>query len=213
MSVGWVSDQVESLHPTHPHITGVPFITLHHEPEREDSLYCDVHVFSDGKMDRSPGGTEATAMVATFESRGRIRIGQRTRSEGLFGNGRFEGCALRETSVGNPRALVVTINGAARIIGYAKWLIDRNRPGRRRFRDRIAGQTGIPARARAWAPMRESTVGNMFLRIGKTVEFHLEFGQHEENFRDRSKSGNSSLHTRAAASRGTLCSGSGCPMT
>ena len=30
---------------------------------------------------------------------------------------------------------------------------------------------------------------------------------------DRSKSGNSSLHTRAAASRGTLCSGSGCPMT
>ena len=29
----------------------------------------------------------------------------------------------------------------------------------------------------------------------------------------RSKSGNSSLHTRAAGSRGTQCSGSGCPMT
>ena len=70
----------------------------------------------------------ATAMVATFESRGRIRIGQRTRSEGLFGNGQFEGRALRETSVGNHRALVVTINGVARIIGYAKWLIDRNGP-------------------------------------------------------------------------------------
>ena len=36
---------------------------------------------------------------------------------------------------------------------------------------------------------------------------------HHKKFRDRSKSGNSSLHTRAAASRGTLCSGSGCPMT
>ena len=128
MSVGWVSDQVEIRHPTHPHIKGVPFVTLHHEPDREDSLYCDVHVFSDGKMDRSPGGTGATAMVATFESRGRIRIGQRTRSEGLFGNGPFEGCALRETSAGNHRALVVTINGAARIIGYAKWLIDRTGP-------------------------------------------------------------------------------------
>ena len=31
--------------------------------------------------------------------------------------------------------------------------------------------------------------------------------------RDRSNSGNLSLHTRAAASRGTQCSGSGCPMT
>ena len=57
-----------------------------------------------------------------------MRIGQPVRSEGLLGSRQFEGCALRETSVGNHRALVVTIKGTAKIIGYAKWLIDRNDP-------------------------------------------------------------------------------------
>ncbi len=79
-------------------------------------------------MDRSPGGTGTTAMVATFESKGRIRIGQPIRSEGLLGSGQFEGCALRETSVGNHRAVIVTVKGTARIIGHARWLIDRNNP-------------------------------------------------------------------------------------
>ena len=122
------NEQVDVRHPAHSHIASVPFVTFYHEPDREDSLYRCVHVFSDGKMDRSPGGTGTTAMVAMFESRGRIRIGQPILSEGLLGSGQFEGCALRETSIGNQRAVVVTIKGTARIIGYAKWLIDRNDP-------------------------------------------------------------------------------------
>ena len=123
-----INAQAEIRHPTHPHIEGVPFVTFYHEPDREDSLYRCVHVFSDGKMDRSPGGTGTTAMVATFESKGKIRIGEPIRSEGLLGSGQFEGCALRETSVGNHRAVIVTVKGTARIIGYAKWLIDRDDP-------------------------------------------------------------------------------------
>ena len=30
--------------------------------------------------------------------------------------------------MGNHRAVIVTVKGTAKIIGYAKWLIDRNDP-------------------------------------------------------------------------------------
>ncbi len=50
-----VNKQVDIRHPIHSHIERVPFVTFYHEPERADSLYRCVHVFSDGKLDRSPG--------------------------------------------------------------------------------------------------------------------------------------------------------------
>jgi proline racemase len=123
-----INAKVRICHPTQPHIQGVPFVTFYHEPERADSLYRNVHVFSDGKLDRSPGGTGTTAMVALLEKKGRIKIGQPIRSEGLLGSGQFEGEAIGETTVGNHRALRITIKGTAKITGFAKWLIDRDDP-------------------------------------------------------------------------------------
>jgi proline racemase len=123
-----INAKVDIQHPTQTHIEGVPFVTFYHEPDRADSLYRCVHVFSDGKLDRSPGGTGTTAMVAMFEKKGAIKIGQPIRSEGLLGSGQFEGCAQRETTVGNQRALAITIKGTAKIVGFAKWLIDREDP-------------------------------------------------------------------------------------
>lgn len=123
-----LNEKIQIRHPTQPHIAGLNFVTFYHEPERPDSLYRCVHVFSDGKLDRSPGGTGTTAMVAMFEHKGTVKIGQPIRSEGLLGSGQFEGCAVRETSLGNQRAVVVTIKGTAKIVGFAKWLIDRDDP-------------------------------------------------------------------------------------
>lgn len=123
-----LNEKIDLRHPTQSHIEGLNFVTFYHAPDRADSLYRCVHVFSDGKTDRSPGGTGTTAMVAMFEHKGRIKIGQPIRSEGLLGSGQFEGCALRETTVGNQRAVAVTIKGTAKIIGFAKWLIDRDDP-------------------------------------------------------------------------------------
>lgn len=123
-----INAKVDIAHPTHDHITGVPFVTFYHEGDRADSLYRNVHVFSDGKLDRSPGGTGTTAMVAMFEHKGKIKIGQPIRSEGLLGSGQFEGEAIGETTIGNQRALRITVKGTAKIIGFAQWLIDRDDP-------------------------------------------------------------------------------------
>jgi proline racemase len=123
-----LNKKIDIRHPTQTHIEGLNFVTFYHEPDRPDSLYRCVHVFSNGKLDRSPGGTGTTAMVAMFEKKGTIKIGQPIQSEGLLGSGQFEGCAVRETSIGNQRAVIATIKGTAKIIGFAKWLIDRDDP-------------------------------------------------------------------------------------
>lgn len=120
-------------HPEAPHINHINFVTFWHEPDRPDSLYRNVHVFSDGKCDRSPGSTGTSAMMAMFEARGDITLHQRIKSEGLLGSGQFEDELVRETSVGEKRGVVPTVAGTAHVVGYAKWLFDETDPLRSGF--------------------------------------------------------------------------------
>ena len=115
-------------HPTKSDTKGLHFCTFWHDPDRPDSLYKNVHVFSDGKLDRSPGGTGTSAMMAMFEARGKLKMGQLIKSEGLLGSGQFEGRLVRETTIGSRRAVVPTVQGTASVIGYAKWLLDQRDP-------------------------------------------------------------------------------------
>ena len=56
-----VRDQLNSSqriqHPTEAHINNLNFVTFWHEPTIEGAFYKNVHVFSAGQLDRSPGGT------------------------------------------------------------------------------------------------------------------------------------------------------------
>ncbi len=123
-----INERMLIQHPTKPDTKGLHFCTFWHEPDRPDSLYKNVHVFSDGKLDRSPGGTGTSAMMAMFEARGELKMGQLIKSEGLLGSGQFEGRLVRETTIGNRRAVVPTVQGTASVIGYAKWLLDQKDP-------------------------------------------------------------------------------------
>jgi proline racemase len=123
-----INARMKIRHPTKPDTHGLHFCTFWHEPDRPDSLYKNVHVFSNGKMDRSPGGTGTSAMMAMLEARGEVKMGQTIRSEGLLGSGQFEGCLVRETEIAGRRAVVPTVKGTASVIGYAKWLLDEKDP-------------------------------------------------------------------------------------
>jgi proline racemase len=121
-------EKIKVSHPVQRHITDLTFLTLWHAPTRPEALYRCVHVFSDGKLDRSPGGTGTSAMMAMFEHRGQIKVGERIESEGLLGSGTFAGRLTRTEQIANYRAVVPTIRGKANIIGFASWLIDRADP-------------------------------------------------------------------------------------
>ncbi len=121
-------EKINLRHPTQKHIDNFNFVTFWHEPTIDGALYKNVHVFSAGQLDRSPGGTGTSAMMAMLEARGRIRLNQTIRSEGLLGTGTFEGCLIGETKLNGVRAVRPTVKGTASILGEARWTIDRNDP-------------------------------------------------------------------------------------
>jgi proline racemase len=115
-------------HPVKEHINELDIVTFYHKASRDDAFYRNVHIFSDGQLDRSPGGTGTSAMMAMLEARGQIKIGQKIKSEGLLGSGTFEGSLVAETVVGDIRGVIPQVKGKANIIGYAKWLLDPDDP-------------------------------------------------------------------------------------
>jgi proline racemase len=121
-------EKVSVQHPSEPHIHNFNFVTFWHEPTVDGALYKNVHVFSAGQLDRSPGGTGTSAMMAMLEARGVIRLHQPIRSEGLLGSGTFEGCLIGETEINGVRAVRPTVKGTASILGTARWTIDRADP-------------------------------------------------------------------------------------
>lgn len=121
-------EKITVQHPTAAHINNFNFVTFWHEPTIPEARYKCVHVFSAGQLDRSPGGTGTSAMMAMFEARGELSLNQPIRSEGLLGSGTFEGCLIGETSLNGVRAVRPTVKGTASLLGTARWTIDRSDP-------------------------------------------------------------------------------------
>ena len=63
-------------------------------------------------------------MMALFEARGLIGIGDTIFSEGLLGSGQFEGRLIGETTIGPFRAVNPVVGGSAKVLGYTKWVVD-----------------------------------------------------------------------------------------
>ncbi|NPC54409.1 proline racemase family protein [Caenimonas soli] len=123
-----INAQKRLQHPTQAHVNNLNFVTFWHEPTIEGAFYKNVHVFSAGQLDRSPGGTGTSAMMAMFEARGKMGLNQPIRSEGLLGSGTFEGCLLGVVDLNGTRAVRPTVKGTASIVGTARWVIDRKDP-------------------------------------------------------------------------------------
>ena len=120
--------KVRLQHPTERHIDTLQFVTFYQDSDRPEAFHRSVGAFGGGKLDRSPSGTGTSAMLAMYEARGRIKVGQPVRAEGLLGSGTFEGCLVGETTIGTQRAVIPTIKGKAHQIGRATWTIDPEDP-------------------------------------------------------------------------------------
>ncbi|WP_160006065.1 proline racemase family protein [Rhizobium sp. 18055] len=119
---------VQPQHPTEKHVKSLDFVTFWHDPTVEGAMYKNVHVFGVGQLDRAPGGTAMSGMLALLESRGAITLNQTIKAEGLLGSGLYEGTVIAETDLGGTRAVVPVIKGKANLLGSARWTFDRNDP-------------------------------------------------------------------------------------
>jgi len=119
---------VSVRHPLYSEIDEINFVTFYEQRASDPLRYRVLHVFSDGKVDRSPGGTGTSALLATLEHRGRVRLGQTVMTEGPLGTGAFKASLIDVTHIGNRRTLIPEIRGTAQIIGYARWMFEEEDP-------------------------------------------------------------------------------------
>lgn len=120
--------RIKPKHPTQPHIDNFNFVTFWHEPDNAQARYKNVHVWSAGQISRSAGGTGTSAMMAMYEARGQLKLHEPILSEGLLGQGVFEGRLVGEVDLNGVRAVRPTVKGTASLLGTARWVIDRNDP-------------------------------------------------------------------------------------
>lgn len=86
-----------------------------------------------GWLDRCPGGTGTSALMALLHARGRLGIGEEFVNESFIGT-RFTARLLHETEVGGIPAVVPSVTGRSWVTGYAQWLLDPTDPFPEGFR-------------------------------------------------------------------------------
>jgi proline racemase len=101
-------------------------VILHRSPG-PDGVSPNALVWGPGQVDAAPCGSGTCARMALWRRRGRMRAGDRVRSEGLLGFA-FEGRIAADTAVEDRPAILPEITGSAWITGLGQALFDPDDP-------------------------------------------------------------------------------------
>jgi len=130
--------QLPVEHPQAPGI-GITIAQLSGPPLRPDAHRKNAVVVSTGTLDwnrpatwtgaidRSPCGTGTCAKMAALHAKGKLRLGEEFRHEGILGTV-FTGRLVEETAIGRHHAVVPTLSGRAWITGFAHYVVDPDDP-------------------------------------------------------------------------------------
>jgi proline racemase len=119
--------QIKVQHPLQAHINTIQLISFQAPSRRQGVRYLNTHVFADGAVDRSPGGTGTSAALAALHARGELAICEEIVVEGIAG-GFFRGRLVETSSVGSQPAVVPEVTGPAFITGYHQFVVDSQDP-------------------------------------------------------------------------------------
>ncbi|WP_353095369.1 proline racemase [Tissierella praeacuta] len=122
-----INKEIQVQHPTQLHIKTVDLVEVYGNPKSEDADYQNVVVFGAGQADRSPCGTGTSAKMATLYAKGELGINESFVYESII-NTKFKGRVLEETTVGEFKAIIPEITGAAFITGFNHFVIDDDDP-------------------------------------------------------------------------------------
>jgi proline racemase len=132
-------EQLPVVHPEQPGFNGVTIAELSGPPSSPDADVKNAVTVSTGKLDwnrpstwtgsidRSPCGTGTCAKMATLHAKGRLKLNQDFRHEGILGT-IFTGRLVGETKVGQYRAVIPTLSGQAWITGFSSYVLDPDDP-------------------------------------------------------------------------------------
>lgn len=122
-----LNEAVTVEHPLLDHIRSVDLFTIYGPSETPGVKYRNIHVFSDGSFDRSPGGTGTSHMMALLIAKGEMQLDEEIISESLTG-AQFQGRAVKEVDVGGFKGIVPEFSGQAFLTGMHQFVIDDDDP-------------------------------------------------------------------------------------
>jgi len=132
-------EQLPVVHPEQPGFKGVTIAELSGPPSSTQADVKNAVTVSTGKLDwdrpstwtgaidRSPCGTGTCAKMATLHAKGRLKLNQDFRHEGILGT-IFTGRLIGETKVGQYPAVIPTLSGQAWITGFSSYVLDPEDP-------------------------------------------------------------------------------------
>ena len=133
------NEQLPVSHPENPDIDGITISQLSGfskdvEGRVKNAVVVSTGLFDwkkpstwTGALDRSPCGTGTCAKMAVMHAKGNLALGEEFPHEGPLGTV-FTGRLLRETKVGEYRAVVPSLSGTAWITGFAEYVLDEQDP-------------------------------------------------------------------------------------
>ena len=115
------------VHPDEPSINGVSHVLWADKPKGEGADGRNAVFYGDKAIDRSPCGTGTSARLAHLYAKGRLKVGDAFVHESYIGS-RFIGRVEAETTVGDHKAIVPSIEGSAIATGFNTIWVDRRDP-------------------------------------------------------------------------------------
>lgn len=120
-------DAIRPVHPVDADIEGIAGVIFTGPPADPEAHLRNVTVRRSGSIDRSPGGTGTSAVIAVLDAMGLLPDGQFFVHEGLTG-ALIRGRAVQRTIVGDFPAVVTQLEGAAWVTGEHTFLLDDDDP-------------------------------------------------------------------------------------
>ncbi len=115
------------VHPDEPSINGVSHVLWADKPKGDGADGRNAVFYGDKAIDRSPCGTGTSARLAHLHAKGRLKVGDAFVHESYICS-RFIGRVEAETSVGDHKAIVPSIEGSAVATGFNTIWVDRKDP-------------------------------------------------------------------------------------
>ena len=132
-------EQLPVHHPENPNIDGISISQLSGFSQEVKGRVKNAVIVSTGvldwnrpstwtgALDRSPCGTGTCAKMAVMHAKNQLELGEEFPHEGPLGTV-FTGRLIRETEVGEYKALVPSLTGSAWVTGFAEYVLDAKDP-------------------------------------------------------------------------------------
>ncbi|NMM50377.1 4-hydroxyproline epimerase [Marinigracilibium pacificum] len=115
------------VHPEDSSIRGLSHILWTGDTLNNDSTARNAVFYGDKAIDRSPCGTGTSARMAQWYAKGKLKKGDSFVHESFIGS-QFKGIIEDETTVGDFKAIIPSIEGWAMITGYNTIIVDERDP-------------------------------------------------------------------------------------